>query len=269
MKKPVRSLWGLLVVAAAFMLPSVAHATTVTAVLCSVNVYPCPAAFILDAGTRSYGPALLGANQYVILPFNFNDAISNFSGTIMATDSRGQFTYLWGGGIGTDKTGAAMWLDVAISQTFLTIPGPAAYSEFNRGGCNASATLDGSFVQTTAAVNGNPFALPVLTGNCGAFNVKGGPSFGVIGAATNLTDLAQFDFLPGLPNEQINLPFGEDDPDPNLNFTDPNDPENVPTPNDIPAGFTNAAPEPASLFLVGSGLFGVGVLRRHQRKRAE
>jgi len=135
MKKSIRSLLGLLAVAAgACLFPSEAHAVTVTAVLCSVNIYPCPAGFFIDSGTRSYGPGLLGANQYVILPFNFNDAISNFSGTVMATDSRGQFTYLWGGGVGTDKTGGAMWLDVAISQTFVTVPGPAAYSEFNRGG---------------------------------------------------------------------------------------------------------------------------------------
>ena len=33
------------------------------------------------------------------------------------------------------------------------------------------------------------------------------------------TDLGQFDFLPGFPNEQIDLPFGEDNPDPNLNST--------------------------------------------------
>ena len=252
--------------AAACLVPARTDATTVTAVLCRGAEYPCAPADILDSGVRGNGVSLLAANSYAILPFTFNDALASFTGNIMVTDSRGQYTYLWGGGVGTDKTGGAMWLDVAISQTYVTVPGIAAYSEFDRGGCNTSATLDGSFVQATAAVNGNPFALPVLTGTCPAFNVRGGPSVGVIGSATNLTDLAQFDFLPGLANEQMNLPWGEDDPDPNLNFTDPTDPENVPTPNDIPAGFASAVPEPSAIFLMGSGLIGLGLLRRRLKR---
>src|SRR5712692_7431776 len=136
--------------------PQRAHAATVTAVLCAGAEFPCLPADTLDAGFRSNGVGTLLANRYTLLPFVFDDAFANFSGTMLAVDSQGKFIYLWGGGVGTSKIAnvGPLWLDVQLSQSYVTLPGLWSFSEFNSGSCNAAATAAGDNILATLAING-------------------------------------------------------------------------------------------------------------------
>jgi hypothetical protein len=67
--------------------------------------------------------------------------------------------------------------------------------------------------------------------------------------------LAQFVFNAGAANQQVNLPWGEDFPDPAITI--------FPDPNNLPAGFTEqATPEPGTILLMGGGLLAVALIRR-------
>ncbi|HXB69219.1 MAG TPA: PEP-CTERM sorting domain-containing protein [Candidatus Acidoferrales bacterium] len=78
---------------------------------------------------------------------------------------------------------------------------------------------------------------------------------------------AQFFFAPGVAGAQrITLPWGDDFPDPTLNFNDPNNPQNFITNTDIPPGFTNAIPEPGTFTLLGGALSAVVLWRRRRSK---
>jgi hypothetical protein len=166
-------------------------------------------------------------------------------------------------------TGVAEFLDIGITQSYVTQPGNWGFSEMNVGGCNAA---------TTAA--GRQFGRAGCCQRCGAANtwrswgLRGrcffpwGPTIRVrVGGITNLTAVAQFAFLPSGGIQAITLPWGDDFPDPTLNFGDPNNPFNFITPADIPADFLDAAPEPATFALVG-GILGMAALvrRRFARK---
>jgi hypothetical protein len=75
---------------------------------------------------------------------------------------------------------------------------------------------------------------------------------------------AQFFFAPGGAFQQtITLPFGDDFPNPSINFNDPNNPDNFITNVDIPQGFTEQAntPEPSYVVLLVGGMFGLALLR--------
>ena len=239
--------------------PQRAHAATVTAVLCAGAEFPCLPADTLDAGFRSNGVGTLLANRYTLLPFVFDDASVNFTGTMLAVDSQGKFVYLWGGGVGTSKLGVGpLWLDVQLSQSYVTAPGVWSFSEFNSGSCNAAATGAGDNILATLGINGAT-PLPVMNGVCTPFNVSGGPVGVGVGNVTNLTGLAQFKFNFGPVNQQVNLPWGEDFPDPAITI--------FPDPNHLPAGFTEQTvqvpvPEPSTWLLMGVGLLSVALLRR-------
>ena len=234
--------------------PQPARAALITAVLCSGPEFPCNAALghVIDAGFRANGVNVLNANRYTLLPFIFDDAFANFSGTMLAVDSQGKFIYLWGGGVGTDKTGAQMWLDVQLSQSYQTVAGNWSFSEFNSGACNAAATAAADRVVATLAINGAT-PLPVMDAACSPFNKTGGPVGVAVGNITNLTGLAQFVFNAGAANQQVNLPWGEDFPDPSITI--------FPDPDHLPAGFTEQSPEPATLLLMGAGLLALGLRR--------
>jgi hypothetical protein len=234
--------------------PQPAQAATVTAVLCAGPEFPCLPGNTLDSGfrTNSIGP-LLG-NRYTILPFVFDDASVNFTGTMLAVDSQAKFVYLWGGGVGTSKLGVGpLWLDVQLSQTYVTVPGVWSFSEFNSGNCNAAATAAGDNILATVAINGAT-PLPVMNGVCSPFAVAGGPVGVALGGITTLTGLAQFRFNAGAVNQQVDLPWGEDFPDPAITI--------FPDPNNLPVGFTEQTPEPATWLLMGGGLLAAGLVRR-------
>jgi hypothetical protein len=58
------------------------------------------------------------------LAISFSDALINFSGMIVVADSGGQFIYSWGTGVATAApTGVAEFLDIGITQSYVTQPG--------------------------------------------------------------------------------------------------------------------------------------------------
>src|SRR5262249_41036312 len=105
------------------------------------------------------------------------------------------------------------------------------------------------------AINGAT-PLPVMNGVCSPFAVAGGPVGVGLGAITTLTALAQFKFNAGAVNQQVDLPWGQDFPDPAITV--------FPDPNNIPVGFTEQTPEVAAWWLMGSGLLAVGFLGRRK-----
>src|SRR5258708_24647324 len=123
--------------------PQPAQATTIIARLCSDPDCNPNAGHLLDFQLLSNGVSVLLSNRYTVFPFVFNDASANFSGTMLAVDSQGEFVYLWGGGIGTNKTGAQLWLDIQFIQSYQTSYVNTAFSAFNSGSCNSAATAPG------------------------------------------------------------------------------------------------------------------------------
>src|SRR5258708_14993310 len=131
--KRISSLLGALLLAAICLTRRQrAQAALVTAVLCSGAEFPCLPADTIDSGFRANNVAVLFANRYTLLPFVFDDAFANFTGTMLAVDSQGKFVYLWGGGVGTDKGTAAipLWLAVPLSQSYTTVAGNWSSSAF-------------------------------------------------------------------------------------------------------------------------------------------
>ena len=255
------------------MLPKPANAVVVTAVICNNPDFFCNQAgdVVLDSGIRGNGVGVLGANRYTILPFVFNDFRMNFSGTIVAADSAGKYIYSWGTGTATDfdPFGTGLYLDVTISQNYITAPGLWGFSELNVGTCNATAAVNASTSLVQGAVNGA--LLPVLgqIGDCAIapFAYGAGPYAKNVGLVTNMTAAAQFFFAPGLAgNQQITLPWGNDFPDPSINFNDPNNPQNFITNTDIPAGFIDQNPEPGTLAMV-LGALSAAALRFRRRSK--
>ena len=263
--------------------PQPAHAVAVGAAVCTINVYPCPAGFVVDSGIRAAGPAVLPFNSFAYLPFTFTDAVMTFSGAVLVVDRRvGNVNaiYSWGTGAASDNFGNGVggYLDIAITQTYQTLPGLWGFSEINIGTCNAGGVLSsnvngaigpgsasGSSVQ--GVVNGA--GLPVLNASCGGalpWALGAGPFAAVnITNLTNLTALGQFFFNaganPGL-NQVITLPWGDDFPDPNFangGFPTINQLINDPT-------FTEVTPEPGTYALLGSALLGLALVRRRRRR---
>jgi hypothetical protein len=93
----------------------------------------------------------------------------------------------------------------------------------------------------------------VLTG----FNFASGPIAFGIGGITNLTAVAQFYFDPaGGIGQSIDLPWGEQFPDIQLDLPDPG---NINT-----FGVTDAAPEPTTFAMIGGALCLVALRRRRK-----
>src|SRR3954449_12051127 len=127
-----------------FIQPKPAQAMVVSAVECTVVVFPCPAANIVAAGFRANGVGILGANRFTLLPFAFGNADVSFTGTLLGTDTPGGI-YIWGGGVATNLLAANFYLDVQISQNYVSAPGIHPFSEFNIGNCtnNTLGTTSG------------------------------------------------------------------------------------------------------------------------------
>ena len=250
--------------------PQMASATNIVAAVCTVGTYPCPPAFTFDIGGRTNGVGILGANRYTLLPFRFNDAAASFNGTVLATDIAGRYIYLDVTGVGNNNFDSGFWLDVWVTQSYITRPGLWGFSEWNIGSANLAAVvggLGGTGVADQLVVN-STFLPPLgFYGDAalGSWAFGAGPFFGTVGRVTTMTGLAQFYFSPGLLGQAIAIPMDVDFPDPALNGLLP-DPSNI---GQIAQQLgLQPVPEPGSLLLVGSGLMGIGgVLRRRLRNR--
>src|SRR5438874_9196482 len=137
--------------------PHQAHATMVTVVQCSVNIFPCPVPFVIDSGFRTNSVALIGPNQFAALPFVFNNADVVFAGNILTVDLAGINIYVWGGGAATNLANllpGGFYLDVAISENYVTAGGIGFFSEFNNGTCTNNTIGTNSGVAASLGVNG-------------------------------------------------------------------------------------------------------------------
>ena len=256
--------------------PRQAQAIVVTAVECSVVVFPCPAIDVVDAGVRANGVGLLGPNRYTLLPFAFANADVSFTGNLLAMDLLGTNVYIWGGGVATNTAATGFYLDVQISQNYVTSPGIGQFSEFNIGNCTNNTIGTTSGVAAVLGVNGNSLGTMGSSGAFGGDCVAGagpggatgfafanGPIPVAIGGVTNLTALAQFYFsAAGGAGQSIDLPWGEDFPD----LTDYG--TLLPTPSNLStfSGVTDQAPEPSTFTMIG-GAFGLAALAFFRRKR--
>jgi hypothetical protein len=236
-----------------------------------VNIFPCPAPFVIDSGLSANGVGLLGPNQFANLPFIFNNGDVVFAGNILTVDLGGTNIYVWGGGAATNLANplpGGFYLDVQISENYVTAPGVGLFSEFNNGTCtnNTIGTASGS----TASLGVNGGFMPVMGnfGDCVAggapggvltgFSFAAGPFPFLIGNVTNLTAVAQFYFDPaGGVGQSIDLPWGEQFPDINLALPDPS---NIDT-----FAVTDAAPEPGTLMMMCGAL---GLIAYRVRGRA-
>jgi hypothetical protein len=246
-----------------------AQATTMTATVCAVFANPCPLGSTIDAGLRTNFVGTLGFNQYALLPFNFTDANTTLTGTVLAADilqGANNWIYLFGEGVGSQSAlGNGFFLDAAITQNYQTLGGIGSFSAFNIGSCNAAGTAaaDGEVVQPF--VNGTPLTGAGTTA-CSPFAQGFGPQAVASGGATNMTAAAifQFNVLAG-GGAAITLPWGGDLPDPDLGFD--------PTTGTLPqllsdlqdAGLTQQDPEPATFAMFGAALLVLACVRRRIR----
>ena len=244
-------------------IPCPVHATLVTATICVGPEYPCLPGDVVDSGSRANGVGLLGANRYTALPFVFSDPFMTFNGNVFVADRAGTFIYSWGTGVGTESAagnafGIAngflgnLYLDVAISQNYVTVAGPWKFAEMNVGSCNAAATGAGDSSSVVGLVNGA--AMVPLPGLCSPFSLGSGPYGATIGTNTNLTAAAQLIFRPGATPAAVTLPWGSDLPVDQTDFSSANIINNFITPDNIPPGFQDAAPEPGTFTVIGGAL---------------
>jgi hypothetical protein len=239
--------------------PQPAHAEVVTATICTVAQFICPAVDVVATGARSNGVNVLSANRYAILPFSFTSPLIDFSGEVLVADVAGKYITSWGEGTASSGAlGLGDYLDVTISQNYVTAPGPWSFDELNSGTCNGNASLAASTSLVEGTVNGA--GLPVLgaIGDCAIapFVYGAGPYGKTVGAVTNMTAAAQFYFSPvgGLAPQAITLPWGNDIPDPNVTG-------GIITPSNIPVGVL-PVPEPGDLGFLGVLPIAVALWRR-------
>ncbi len=248
-------------------LPKNANAVSVAAVQCAVQQYPCLPANIIAGGSLDNGINLLPGNTFTIMPYAFGNAAVSFTGSVMATDVSGIWTYLWATGTATDLLGGALTLDVAFQQlNYVTAPGAATYNDMIIGGCaGGTGANSGAIAQGIVNATG----LSVIAGNCSNFNPfasVGTPVGGTVGLFTSLTAAAQFVFTPGsLAGSTITLPWGDDFPDPSI-LGDPNsfgfiDPSDT---TDITNLGLAAAPEPGTMALFGLAIVCLSCIGRRR-----
>jgi hypothetical protein len=249
-----------------------ANADDVAIVICDVAAFSCPAADIVGNSLFQLIPNnLLGPNQYTVQSVVYNANGIDLNATFVTADSRGTYIYAWGTATVT-ATGAVAgdFLDVSIRQSYVTVPGTWAFGEMLTGSCDANAIGSAASVGFQGQVNA--VNLPVIgpPGDCSLspFSYTAGGILRGLGSITQMIGGVQYAFPEGgAYNETITLPFGDDYPDPTINFNDPNNPDNFITDTDIPAGFTEIAnsPEPSTWYLVGSGIGALALLRKRSK----
>ncbi len=251
------------------------RAEDVALVICDVAQFSCPEGDIVGASLAQLIPNnLLGPNRYIVQNVNYADpgGLATFNGTFVTADAGGKFIYAWGTGTATGNAGmAGLYLDVSIRQRYVTVPGLWGFSEMLNANCDANAQAAASSIGFQGQVNGAN--LPVLgtPGDCagggGAVVASAGPFSKTVGGITTMIAGAQFLFAAGGFPQQITLPFGDDFPDPSINFNDPNNPLNFITNTEIPTGFTKDAnvPEPRYLAVMGVGICVMALLRIRRR----
>jgi len=253
-------------------LSSAARAEDVAIVICDVAQFSCPENDILGGSLFQLIPNnLLRANRYIVQPINYVDpGVASFTGTFVTADAGGKFIYAWGTGTATATAAMSnLYLDVSFRQNYVTVPGLWSFGEMLNANCDANAVADSSSIGFQGQVNGAN--LPALgpPGDCANTNIvaSAGPFAKTVGTVTQMLAGAQF-FFPagGNFNQSITLPFGDDFPDPSINFNDPNNPLNFITNQDIPDGFiqdTNT-PEPAYAGLLAAGMLCMWLARRRR-----
>lgn len=261
--------------------PQRVQATTITATFCDINVGAgaCPGVDTLDFGFRFNGVPLLSIDRWAQLPFVFQDGIGGASGNIFVADIAGRWIYLYGQGIANGNNAAIpVWLNLAITQDYLTVIPFGTFVGIDGGFCNGAATAAGSGQTGFMFVNGAPL-LPAVGGTaCPAFLQSFGPAGAGMGAVTNMTAVASFNMGAG-GGQLITLPWGDDFPDPfapGLNsllgldltgppLSDPSSQEIIDALNGL--GLRQQVPEPATLSLLGIGACLVALLRRRKERR--
>jgi hypothetical protein len=256
-------------------LPHSAEAEDVALVICDVAQFSCPADDIVDGSLFQLIPNnLLRANRYIVQPINYADPLGlvTFNGTFVTADSAGKYIYAWGTGTATANQGmAGLYLDVSIRQRYVTVPGTWSFSEMLNATCDANATAaPSSSIGFQGQVNNANLSVLGTPGDCagGGVIAGAGPFVKNVGTVTTMLAGAQFLFAPGGAFQQtITLPFGDDFPNPTINFNDPNNPDNFITNLDIPQGFTQDAntPEPSYLVLLAAAIFAMAFLRTKNR----
>ena len=268
-----RILWpmGLFVGLTFFVTLPSAQAEDVAIVICDVAQFSCPADDIVGNSLFQLIPNnLLRANRYIVQSINYVDpgGLASFNGTFVTADSGGKYIYAWGTGTATANAGmAGLYLDVSFRQNYVTVPGSWSFSEMLNATCDANAQgPPASAIGFQGQVNGANLSVLGSPGDCaGGGIIAGAGPFGKrVGSVTTMLAGAQFFFAPGGAFQQtITLPFGDDFPNPSINFNDPNNPDNFITNVDIPQGFTEQAntPEPSYVVLLVGGMFGLALLR--------
>jgi hypothetical protein len=258
-------------------LPRAAQAEDVAIVICDVAQFSCPEGDIVAGSLFQLIPNnLLRANRYIVQPINYVDpGFASFSGTFVTADAGGKFIYAWGTGTATVTAAMSnLYLDVSFRQNYVTVPGVWSFGEMLNANCDANAVADSSSIGFQGQVNGAN--LPTLgpQGDCAGTNIvaSAGPFTKTVGTVTTMLAGAQF-FFPagGNFNQSITLPFGDDFPDPSINFNDPNNPLNFITNLDIPDGFTQDAntPEPSYVVLLAAGMCGLWLARARSRRASK
>jgi hypothetical protein len=250
-------------------LPQVSHAVSVSAVQCAVQQYPCLPGNIIASGALSNGINLLPGNTFTRMNYTFGNAAVSFTGSVMATDVAGAWTYLWATGTATDLLGGALTLDVAYQQlNYATIAGGATYNDMIIGGCaGGTGANSGAIAQGVVNATG----LSVIVGNCSLFNPfasVGNPVGGTVGAWTSLTAAAEFVFTAGsAAGSTVTLPWGDDFPDPSITG-DPNsngyiDPTDTTDINNL--GLQVENPEPGTFIMMGGAGLAALLIRRRRK----
>jgi hypothetical protein len=253
-----------------------ARAEDIAVVICDVAAFSCPADDIVDGSLAQliYGN-VLGANRYIVQSINYADPLGDatFTGTFVTADSAGKYIYAWGTGVATGNAAVAGdYLDVSFRQNYATVPGLWSFSEMLSGSCDANAMAAPASVGFQGQVNGANLSVIGPPNDCAAspFTYSAGPFLKSVGRVTQLLGGVQYFFpVGGNYPETITLPFGDDFPDPSINFNDPNNPFNFITNTDIPQGFTQQpnVPEPSTLGYVLLAGCCLGASGRYRRPR--